>query len=230
MKSLRIGALGVALLMVLIVTTGAFAGDGKGGLKALGMKVYWSLLDAGQKEEAKTIIADHLAETGPDRLRAASRLIRYWADVTEVMTKEQRLKAVRFREVVKKLPKERRIALLNRLLDRTDRAALAGLIEQSSSAAPEDRLEVGIEILDLVHDALLAAGVERWGLTADQTAKIEVLYEEMKQDLRPVALRLARARAEAVRRGTAILDEEQKAKLDTFKDAVLDKVLTFIRG
>ena len=90
------------------------------GLKALGFKVYWSLLDDGQKGEAKEIISDFLAETAPDRLAVLSRVMRHKADVAALLTKEQRVQAGKIGAMVRKLPKEKRHELVDRLLEGTD--------------------------------------------------------------------------------------------------------------
>lgn len=225
----------MGLVLVLGAGTAAATGRfddarGKAGLKALGFKVYWSLLDDGQKAEAKEIVADHLAATGPDRLAAAARLLRYRADVAALLTKEQRAKALKIAFTVKKLPKERRIALLDRLLDKTDRAALANRLEGLIDASPEARVGGGLDVLDQLHALLLAEAATRLGLTADQTARIDALYRELRTDIEPIALRLAQAKDDAVRKGLSILDETQKAKLELVKDAVIEKVLAFLRG
>jgi len=133
-------------LVAAVAVVGVAANDGNvasaqtgKGLRAFGLKVYWSLLDETQKDEAKEIISDHRAETAADRLRAASRLLRYRADVAEVLTKEQREKLVRLRRVVTRLPEAKKRALLEKLLRRTDRNLLADRLESLDGAGPEAR-------------------------------------------------------------------------------------------
>jgi Spy/CpxP family protein refolding chaperone len=201
-----------------------------GGLKALGFKVYWSLLDSEQKDQAKEIISDFLAETASDRLSALSRLIKYKADVADVLTKEQRRKAGKIRWAVRQLPEEKRKALIDEVLDGTDRQALADRVERHASASPEDKVAIGLEILDQVYEAVEPRLAEKLSLTREQRDRIKELFTELKTDLEPVAIRIEKAKAEAVRKGISILDEEQRGKLEKFKEDVSEKVLAFIRG
>ncbi len=223
-----VGLVATAALVGIAATSGE--AQAKSKLKNLGFKVYWSLLTAEQKIEAKEIIADHLAATAPDRLRLAARVVRYKGDVAEVLTKEQRRKIGRFKAVVKRLPEARRKALLVKFLDRTDRALLAERIESLGTATPEKRVEIGIQILDQVHNAWKAVLVDRIGLTEEQARKIDVLWSDLKKETDPIAVRLAKARAAVIEKGKAILDEEQLQKLEKVKEAVLPRVLDFIRG
>ena len=232
MRKLMITGLVAVVAFVGIAATGQKVAEArtKHGLKALGFKVYWTLLTAEQKEQAKEIIADHLADTQADRLRAAARLIEYRADVADVLTKEQREQLARLKKVIRRLPENKRKALLVRFLNRTDRALLATRVESLDGATPEQRVETGLLILDQVHDALKAALVERVSLTEEQARKIDALYSDTKDDLKPIAVRLATQRAAVIEKGIGILTEEQRAKLTKVKETVTEKVLAFIRG
>ncbi|MHC4472846.1 MAG: hypothetical protein ACYTDY_00700 [Planctomycetota bacterium] len=236
MSKRKITALVAVAVVALAGTTAAVAAEKygqarqAGGLKALGFKVYWSMLDEGQKEQAKTIISDFLAETAPDRLAAFGRLVRFKADVAEVLTVEQRKKAGKIRSAVKKLPEERRKALVDEILDGTDRQALADRVERHASASPEDKVTIGLEILDQLYDVVEPRLAEKLALTKDQRDRIRVLYDGLKRELRPAAVRIEKAKAEASRKGLGILDAEQREKLERFKESVTEKVLAFIRG
>jgi hypothetical protein len=201
-----------------------------GELEKLGIKAYWSLLDEGQREQAKALAERYLADTAPDRLAVEARVAKYRADVAALLTPEQRREAVRILAAVKRMAPERRRALLEGLLDRTDRTALAGRVERIASAGPQDKLALGMEILDEVAGAMLAVFTEKLGLSAEQQAGIRALYAGLKADVLPAAGRLSEAKAAATREGLALLRPEQKARFDEFRAGVLSKVLAFIRG
>ena len=223
----------VSVALVLAGTTAAVAAEKQGrakGLKALGLKFYWSLLDEGQKEQAKEIAADFLADTASDRLAAMSRLLRYKSDVAALLTKEQRKTAGKIKAIVKKLPEEKRKALFEEILNGTDRQALAERIERHASATPEDKVTIGFEILDQVYEALEPKLSEKLTLSRQQLLELRGLYEELKKDLRPLAVRLEKAKAAAKEKGLSILSAEQRAKVERFKETVTEKVLAFIRG
>jgi len=199
----------------------------RGGLKALGFQ---AILDETQKEEAREILSDHLAATAPDRLSALSRLIRFRADVAAVLTEEQRRKAGKLRTIARKLPEAKRRRMADRLLDLTDRAALADLAERHEAAGPGEKVALGFRMLDLLVDALEADLRRKLTLTGGQVAEIRALWEELKTDLRPVADRLSVAKEEVKRRGLAILDAGQREKLQAFGDDLRTKILDFLRG
>jgi hypothetical protein len=221
----------VTLVSVLVLgTAAAVAAPRAGGLEEIGQKVYWSLLTDGQKAEAKAIAADYLADVAPDRLGAAARLMRLKADVAGVLTKEQRIEAGKLGWIAKNLPKEKRREHFAELLASTDREALAGRVEKLQAATPEERVTLGIEIIDQIYDAAEPKLAARLSLTEEQRRQIRVLVGAAKTDLQPVAVRLATAKAAAVAKGLALLDTEQKKKLDSFRDGVRAKILSFIRG
>ncbi len=201
-----------------------------GEVEKLGMKAYWSLLDEGQRAEAKAIAERYLADTAPDRLAVEARVAKYRADVAALLSPEQRREAVRILAAVKRMAPGSRRALLDRLLDRTDRAALAGKVERIASAAAPEQVALGVEVLDDVAEVMLAVFTEKLSLTAEQTSGIRTLYADLKADLLPVAGRLAEAKAAAAREGLALLRPEQKARLDEFRAGLLGKVIAFLRG
>ena len=95
---MKIKLIGAVLACVLVGTAAIGAERAanrrfEGGLKALGFKAYWSLLDEDQQGEAKAIIKDHVARTAPDRMEALSIMVRFRGEVARVLTVEQRLKA-----------------------------------------------------------------------------------------------------------------------------------------
>jgi hypothetical protein len=227
---MRAIAAGLVVVTLLAGAT-ALAGDGLArGAKHLGLRACWSLLTAEQKAEAKEILAEHLAATAPDRLVALARVVKFKAEVAAVLTPEQRVQAGKLGWAVRRLPRERKVALLDELLDGTDRTALADRVESLDAAAPADRVKLGLAILDQVVEVLTPKLVEKLALTAEQVEGIRTLYAEAKADLEPVAVRLAKARALAVRRGLSILTGEQRARLTERKEGFLSKVVAFLRG
>jgi len=230
-KLIITGLVAAVAVVGLAATSGKVAeARTKQSLKALGFKAYWSLLTAEQKEQAKEIIADHLSDTRTDRLRFASRLLEYKADVADVLTKAQRGETRAAQAGGRRLPEHRRKALLVKFLNLTDRALLAARVESLDGATPEQRIETGIQILDQVHDALKAVLVERVGLTALQSRKIDALYFDATKDLKPVAVRLAKKRAAVIKKGLAILSEPQRKRLGEIKETITEKVLGFLKG
>jgi hypothetical protein len=228
--------LAVLTIVALFGATAAVAGERAAerrrarGLKALGFKVDWSLLRDDQKDEAKEIIAEFLTDTAPDRLAALGRLVQFKADVAALLTPAQRREAARMHREGKQRTEEERRALADRLLSDTDRQALAARVERLAGATPEQKVTIGVEILDQVVEVIEPKVAERLALTTDQRDRLRTLYEELKVDLRPTAIRLETAKAEAVRQGVALLDDDQRAKLETFRDTVMEKVLAFLRG
>jgi hypothetical protein len=115
------------------------------------------------------------------------------------------------------------------LLDGTDREALARRVERLDGASPEDRITIELEILDQAYDVFEPALAKRVSCTDDQRAKLRALYAKAKDDLRPIATRLERAKVELRRSALALLDAEQSAKFSAFHAHLRAKVLAFIR-
>lgn len=201
----------------------------RGGAEALERKFYWSLLRADQKREVEKAVADFLAQTAPDRDLAASRMLRLRAEATALLTVEQRKDAGKVAWFVKHLTEAERREGFDRFLDGTDREALARRIERLEGAAPEDRVAIGIEILDQVYDAAEAKLAEALKLSPEQRTGLKALYGQAKEDLKPLAVRIETAKGGLVRTGLALLDEEQKAKFDAFHADLRAKILAFVR-
>jgi hypothetical protein len=200
------------------------------GLRAAGLRVYWSLLRDDQREPAREILGDFLVGTQPDRLQASARLVRLKADVAGILTESQRRMAWTARKRFRALAADARRALVDRMLSQTDRAVLASRVERMQAAAPEARVALGIEILGQVGDVLEAEMARTLGLSDRQRAGIRALYDEALAELKPIALRLATAKAEAVARALALLDADQRTKVELWHEDVRAKVLTFLRG
>ena len=233
MKLSKLVPMVVVITAVLMSGAAAEAGreaGNRGSLKKLGFKFYWSLLDADQQMQAKEIIADHLAGTAADRAAAAARVARYRADLVGLLTHVQIRKAARIKRVMKALPRQKRLAVFDRLLDKTDRAGFTDRVSRIVDAGPEDRVRIGFELLDQVVDMYLSAYGPRIDLTREQETRIRELYAELKADLTPIALRLSTARAQVIVDAKAILTDEQREKVGKFKDTVLEKVLAWLRG
>lgn len=234
MSRRTIAFVAVVAVALLVAGTSALAREGARrraqGWKALGLRAYWSLLSEEQQEQAKTLLIDHLAQTAPDRLSAAARLMRFKADVVTVLTPEQRVVAGRIHWLSKHRTREERLAAFDQLLEGTDRDALAALVERHVAAAPDAKVAIAFEILDRIWAVLEPKAVEVLGLGDAQQDRIRALYEDLKTDLEPVALRLETAKAEAVRAALAILDDDQRETLERFRTHILEKVLTFLRG
>ena len=229
MKTAAIGLFVVALLAG-VGLAGPWGTGGGDGIKAKMLAYYWSLLRDDQREVVKEAVADHLAATAPDRLRVAARLMELRADVVEVLSPDQRKKAAHLKQVMSRLPRDRRIGVIDRVLDGTDRGLLADRIERAADAGASGKLDLGLSILDQVLEALLLECRTRLDLTADQESRIAAAYERAKTDLRPALLRLSEAKEHLTRTGLGILDDDQRAKLDAAKEKVLSKVTAFIRG
>lgn len=225
---------GLALVAAAVASSAAFgAGDGwraRGGLRAIGLKAYWSVLREDQKDEAKEILADFLAATAADRSFATARLLDFRADVLALLGPEQIREAGRLRRAVAGLPRERRIELLDRLLDRTDRSGLADRVERLAGASPEQRVTLGFEILDLLLGAVLEELRPRLSLTAEQQASLRDLYGRLEEEIRPASVRIAAAKAEATRKALSLLDAGQRARLEQIRETVTAKVLGFLAG
>jgi hypothetical protein len=200
------------------------------GLEGLGLRAYWSVLREDQKSEAKAIIADHLARTASDRLAALAHCVQFKADVVALLTPEQRKAAWRLARLQRHTPRGERIAALDRLLDGTDRAALADEVESLGSATPEEKVRIGLAIHDRLYGLVEPKVAEALDLTPDQRDRLRDLYEGLKTDLEPIAVRIATAKAEDAQRGMALLDDQQRETLKRFGERVAGKVLTFIRG
>lgn len=232
--SIRWTIAGVATGIVMLVAGAgaalAQAADRKaGGIEAIERKFYWSLLHADQKKAVETALADFLAESSPDRDLAASRLLKFRADATTLLSVEQRKDAGRVRWFVKHLTDVERREGLDRFLDGLDREALARRIERLDGASPEDRIAIGIEILDQAYDAGEPKLVEKLKLSEDQRAKLRALYSALKEDLKPIAVRLERAKADLRRTALALLDADQRQRFDAFHADLMAKVLAFVR-
>ena len=229
----------VAVLAVsaALLLAGATTASAKGraarearGLRALGLQAYWSLLREDQKPAARAILGEHLAATAPDRLAAAARLLRFKADVAALLTTEQRKAAARLAQQVRGMSQEDRRDGFDGLLDQTDREALARRAEARVTATPEERVALGLEMLDQMYALVEPTLAERLTLTQEQRTTVRALYEALKTDLQPVGVRLEVAKAEAARAGVALLDAEQKAKFEAFVTDVRERVLGFLRG
>jgi hypothetical protein len=203
---------------------------GMGELRKLGLKAYWSVLDGEQKVEAKKIGEKFLLETAPDRLAVKARMLKFRADVTALLTVEQRREAVSVFGALKKLDREGKKEIFAKLLDRTDRAALADRVDRISGVSPPEQVDLGLAICDQLFAAYLEALAPKLALTADQQAQILALFDGVKADLKPVALRLAEARSVVLRAALSLLRPEQREKLDTFREDLMGKVLDFLRG
>ncbi len=233
MKLMKVVLITVVITAVLMSGAVADAGQdarSQGSLKKLGFKFYWSLLDADQQMQAKEIIADHLAKTTADRLAAAALVVKFKADVAALLTLEQIKQAGKIRKVMKTMPRGKRAVVFNRLLGTTDRAAFTDRVARIVDAGPEDRVRIGIELLDQTVDLFLAEYGPRVDLTREQETRIREHYAALKTDLKPVALRLSRARATVIEEALAILTDEQRAKVGKFKDKVLQKILAWLQG
>jgi len=236
MHKRTITILAVLAGVVLLGATAASAGERAAasrrarGLKALGLKVYWSLLREDQKADAKAVLADFLTDTAPDRLSAAARLLRFKADVAAVLTPEQRREAARMKRASQGLAGDERRAVLDRLLEGTDREALAARVERLAGAAPQAKVMTGLEILDQLYDVAEPAIAERLGLSPEQRERIRALYVGLKSDLTPVAVRLETAKAAATAKAVALLDDAQRTKLEQARESIAEKVLAFLRG
>jgi hypothetical protein len=223
---------GLVVAGVLLAGTAVAVAAPRGfrGLDEIGQKAYWSLLSEGQREQAKELALDYVAATAPDRLAAASRWFRLQADVATVLTQDQRREAAKLRWIGKNLPADKRREVFSSILDGTDREALAKRVERLEAASPEERVTIGIEILDQVYDAAEPRFAEKLGLTADQRARIRTLVGEARTDLVPVAVRLSQAKSGAVTKGLDLLDAQQRQRLDTVRTDVRTRVLAFLRG
>ncbi len=202
---------------------------GAGGIEALERRYYWSLLKADQKKEVEKALGDFLAETSPDRDLAASRLLRWRADAAAILSVDQRKQAGKSGWWLKHLTDPERREALDRLLDGTDREALARRLERLDGAAPEDRVAVGIEVFDQAYDLVEKKATESLALSDDQRTRLRALYGQVKEDLKPIALRLERAKADLRRFGLSLLDADQRAKFDAFHADLKAKVLAFVR-
>ncbi len=230
MKFVPIVVVITAVLMSGAMTDAGQNAKSRDSLKKLGFKFYWSLLDADQQMQAKEIIADHLAKTTADRLAAAALVVKFRADVAALLTLEQIKQAGKIRKVMKTMPRGKRAVVFDRLLGTTDRVAFTDRVSRIVDAGPEDRVRIGIELLDQMVDVYLAEYGPRLKLTREQETRIREHYAALKTDLKPVALRLSTARAKVIEEARAILTDDQRAKVGKFKDTVLQKVLAWLQG
>ena len=226
----------VVVVALLAVGTSALARDGAGrtgadqGWKGLGLRAYWSVLREDQKSEAKAIVADHLARTAPDRWAAAARAVQFRADVAAMLTPVQRKAAGRLAWARRHTPHAKRMVALARLLDETDRTALADEVASLASAAPADKVKIGLGIHGRLFDLVEPKLAVYLDLTSEQRSQLRELYAGLMADLGPIALRLETAKAEDARRGLALLDDEQRATLKDLGAGITEKVLAFLRG
>ena len=107
---------------------------------------------------------------------------------------------------------------------------LTGSQRRTAWAARKSLGALGIEVLGQVGDVMEAEMTRTLGLSDRQRAGIRTLYDEALAELKPIALRLAAARAEAVARALALLDAEQRTKVELWHEDVRAEVLTFLRG
>jgi hypothetical protein len=230
MSGRKLLSLGLLVAVFLAGAANAAEAGTKKNLKRLGFRAYWHLLDAEQKQEAKRLVVENLLDTAADRLRCAARIVEYRADVVEVFSRRQLVKLGRMRHVVRHLPEFGKRRLLSRFLDRTDRELLAMRIGKMAGAGPEERVDLGFLVHDQLHAAMIEALKKRVELSDEQARRLGVLYADLKDDLRPAAIRLESARQETVRKGLALLTDAQRRKLERFGEFVLDRVLAFVRG
>jgi Spy/CpxP family protein refolding chaperone len=227
--------LGLVAVAAVAVAAVAWAGEREArwrghGLRKMGLKVYWSLLREDQKAPAKQILSDFLVATAPDHLHAAARLMEYKAQVAAILAPEQRREAWKAGKHWKGLSEDERRAIADRLLDGTDRSLLARRIEMAAGAAPEEQVLLGYQVLDQVYAVVEPELAKRLALTEDQRAKVRTAFDALKADLRPTAVTLARARAEAVRQALDLLDADQRSQVEAWKDDATAKVMEFLRG
>ncbi len=230
MRKLKVVVVAGAAVVLGAAAVALAAPRGFRGLEEIGQKAYWSMLSEGQREQAKDVALDFTALTAPDRFAAASRFLKLQSDVAQVLTLEQRREAAKLGWIAKSLPQEKRRELFSSILEGTDREALAQRVERLETASPEERVTLGIEIVEQVYGAAEPRLAERIGLTADQRGQIRGLVDAAKTDLQPIAVRLAQAKADATTKGLAILDATQRARLDGVRTEVRTRVLDFLRG
>jgi hypothetical protein len=228
-RLLSIGLIGAVLLAGMATLNRAEAGTKK-SLKKLGFRAYWSLLDAGQRQEARKLVVENLIGTAADRLRCAARILEYRADVAEVLTPDQRRKIGKLRHVVRHLPEFRKRRLPSRFLGETDRELLAERIGKMAAAGPEERVDLGFLVHGQLHEAMISALEGRIELSEEQIGRLRDLYADLTEDLRPAAVRIETARQETVRKGLALLTERQREKLERIGKFISDRVLAFVRG
>lgn len=230
MKSWKLVS-GVAIAVVTVVGTAvALAGPRFRGAEDLGLKAYWSVLNDTQKEQAKGIAADYLAETAPDRLATGARIMRFRADVATVLTVEQRKQVAANWWAGRGRTPEEKGARLEHLLASMDRGAVADRVERMETATPEQRVTLAIELFDQFWAAAEPKVATDLKLTDDQLAKIRALAANAKSDVRPVAVRVATAKEQAKAKGLAILDESQRKRLDDARVSGRARLMAFIRG
>jgi hypothetical protein len=224
---------GIAAVGLVVVGAGAALAAphrrGHDGVAALERRYYASLLRPEQRPQAKALLADFLAETAPDRDLAGSRLLRWRGEAAALLTIDQRKDAGGLGAFVAKMDAAARREGLDKLLDGTDREALATRVERLEAAAPDERVTIGLEILDQVYDVYEPVLAKRLTLTDEQRTKLRALFASAKDDLRPIAVRLELARVELYRKALALLDDDQRAKFAAFHADLRAKVLAFLR-
>ena len=225
---------GVAAVgLVLVVGAGAALAAphrrGRDGVEALERRYYASLLRAEQHAPARALLMDFLAQTAPDRDIAGSRLLRWRGEAAAILTVEQRKDAGGLAVLAAKMDAAARREGLDKLLDGTDREALAKRVERLDAATPDERVAIGLAILEQVYDVYEPMLAKRLSLTDDQRTKLRALLAGAKDDLRPIAVRLEVAKVGLHRNALALLDEEQRAKFAAFHADLREKVLAFLR-
>lgn len=237
MKTKRLPWIAAAAIAgVALFATVAWAGERAAsarrahGLKAMGLKIYWSVLRQDQQAEAKAVIEDFLVETAPERLQVVAAWTSFRASVAGVLTPEQRRKAWALKRADRALTDVERRARVEALLETTDRGALADRVSRMPGATLEERAEVSSELLEQFYVALEADVAPRLDLDESQRAAVRTHFDALRADLKRVAPSLADARQAAIQKALAILDEDQRARVKTLGDDALARVLAFIRG
>jgi hypothetical protein len=228
-KLVGVAAAGLMLVVGAGAALAAPHRRGRDGVEALERRYYASLLRADQRPPAKTLLADFLAQTAPDRDLAGARLLRWRGEAAAVLTVEQRKDAGGLAAFVAKMDAAAKREGLDELLDGADREALAKRVERLDAATPDERVAIGLEILEQAYDVCEPVLAKRLTLTDDQRARLRALLASAKDDLRPIAVRLELARVELHRRALALLDDDQRARFAAFHADLRAKVLAFLR-
>src|SRR5262245_8775704 len=227
-KLASIAAIGLAVVGAGVAVAGT-RGRARDGIEAQERRYYASLLRADQRPQAKNLFIDFLAETAPDRDLALARLLTWRADASALLSVEQRKKAAELAWFVRHMDAAARLEGLDKLLDGTDREALARRVERLEGASAEDRVAIGFEIFDQAYDLFEPELSKRLTLSDEQRTKLRALFSKAKDDLRPIALRLEKSKVELRRKALALLDSEQSAKFAAFHADLRAKALQFIR-
>jgi len=229
-KLVGIAAVGLVLVAGAGAALAAPHRRGRDGVEALERRYYASLLRVEQHAPAKALLVDYLAQTAPDRDLAGARLLRWRGEAAAILTIEQRKDAGALAAFAATMDAAAKREGLDKLLDGTDREALAKRVERLEGATPDERVAIGLEILEQVYDTYEPVLAKRLTLTDDQRTRLRALLASAKDDLRPVAVRLDLAKVELHRRALALLDDDQRAKFAAFHADLRTKVLAFVRG